>query len=144
MPGAIVFTPRRRKDTGVAQQFVVTADSGASATSISISPAIVTSGGKQNVTASPTDGGAITKVGGGNGASWQEVLSFHKDAFAFATADLEMPEGVDFSAREVMDGISMRVVRQYDIVNDKFPCRIDVLYGYKTIRGALAHRTAIN
>ena len=43
-----------------------------------------------------------------------------------------MPEGMDFAHREVMDGISMRIVRQYDINNDKFPCRLDVLYGYLT------------
>jgi hypothetical protein len=59
-------------------------------------------------------------------------LLYHKEAFAFATADLVMPKGVDFAAREVMDGISMRIVRQYDINSDKFPCRLDVLYGYKT------------
>jgi hypothetical protein len=37
-----------------------------------------------------------------------------------------------WGARQVMDGISMRIARQYDITNDKVPCRIDVLYGYKT------------
>ena len=40
--------------------------------------------------------------------------------------------------------ISMRIVRQYDINNDKLPCRIDVLYGYKTIRPQLACRLAAN
>jgi hypothetical protein len=28
----------------------------------------------------------------------------------------------------------------YDINNDKFPCRLDVLYGYKTLRAQLAAR----
>jgi hypothetical protein len=51
-----------------------------------------------------------------------------------------MPKGVDMAAREVMDGISMRLVRQYDINNDAMPCRLDVLYGYKTIRPQLACR----
>ena len=69
-------------------------------------------------------------------------LAYHEDAFTFATADLVMPRGVDFSAREVFDGISMRIVRQYDINNDKFPCRLDVYYGYKTIRPQLACRLA--
>ena len=55
-----------------------------------------------------------------------------------------MPGGVDFAAREVMDGISMRVVRAYDINNDKFPCRLDVLYGYKTLRAQLAARILSN
>jgi len=71
-------------------------------------------------------------------------LFFHEDAFAFATADLVMPKGVDFAAREVMDGISMRIVRQYDINNDKFPARLDVMYGYKTIRAQLAARIISN
>jgi hypothetical protein len=55
-----------------------------------------------------------------------------------------MPQGVDFASRQVLDGISMRIVRQYDINNDKFPCRLDVLYGYKTIRPELACRILSN
>ena len=51
-----------------------------------------------------------------------------------------MPDGVDFAKREVMDGISMRIVRQYTISNDQFPTRLDVLYGYKTLRAQLAAR----
>jgi hypothetical protein len=68
-------------------------------------------------------------------------MAYQKNAFAFATADLIMPKDVHFAAREVLDGISMRIV-QYDIINDKFPCRIDVLYGFKTIRPQLACRIA--
>ena len=71
-------------------------------------------------------------------------MCFHRDAFAFATADLVMPKGVDFAAREVQDGVSMRIVRAYDINSDKFPTRIDVLYGYKTVRPQLAARLANN
>jgi hypothetical protein len=29
-----------------------------------------------------------------------------------------------------MDGLSMRIWRQGDIVNDSAPCRLDVLYGF--------------
>ncbi len=135
--------PETKADTGALQPFVVTADYAGGAGNLQISPAIVTSGGRQNVTASPNNGGAVTKVGGAS-AVYKPSLAFHKDAFAFATADLVMPSGVDFSAREVMDGISMRVVRQYDINNDKFPTRLDVLYGYKTIRPELACRILSN
>ena len=136
--------PETKADTGVLQQFVVTANSGASATSLSISPSITASAGRQNVTGSPADNAAVSKVGGGNGADWQETLAFSKNAFAFATADLVLPEGVDFAAREVLDGISMRIVKAYTIADDKMPCRIDVLYGYKAIRPQLACRVGIN
>jgi hypothetical protein len=136
--------PETKADTGVLQQFVVTSNSGASATSVAISPSITASGGRQNVSGSPADNAAISKVGGGASADWQETLAFSKNAFAFATADLVLPQGVDFAAREVMDGISMRVIRDYTISDDKYPCRIDVLYGYKAIRPQLAARVGIN
>lgn len=132
--------PETKADIGRLQQFVLTADYAGGAGSLQISPAIVVSGATQNVSASPTNGGAVGKVGAGANELLTNSLVFHKDAFTFATADLVMPQGVDFAAREVYDGISMRVVRAYDINNDKFPCRLDVLYGYKTLRPQLAAR----
>ena len=136
--------PETKADTGALQQFVVTADYAGGAGTLSFAPAIYTSGGRQNVVAAGmANGAAMTKIGAANGI-YKPSLAFHKDAFAFATADLVMPSGVDFSARQVMDGISMRIVRQYDINNDKFPTRLDVLYGYKTIRPQLAARILSN
>jgi hypothetical protein len=135
--------PETKADTGVAHQFVITADYAGGAGNLAISPAIVVTGATQNCTASPTNGGAVTKVGGAS-AVYKPSLAFHKDAFAFVSADLVMPEGVDWKAREVYDGISMRIVRAYDINNDKFPCRLDVLYGYKTLRAQLAARILSN
>jgi hypothetical protein len=136
--------PETKADTGALQQFVVTADYAGGAGTISVSPAVYTSGGMQNVTSSGIpNGAAVTKVGGAS-AVYKPSVVFHQDAFAFATADLIMPKGVDFAAREVYDGISMRIVRAYDINNDALPCRIDVLYGYKTIRPQLACRILSN
>ncbi len=137
--------PETKTDTGELQTFVITSDYAGGAGNLAISPAIVSDAtdGEQNVTASPADNAPISKQGGAN-ASHGLSMAFHQDAFAFATADLIMPEGVDFAKRMVLDGISMRVVRQYDINNDKFPCRVDVLYGYKTIMAELAARLANN
>lgn len=135
--------PETKADTGVLQQFVIAANHAGGAGTLQISPALVTSGAPKNVTGSPADNVAITKVGGAS-AVYKPSLAFHKDAFAFATADLVMPEGVDFAKRESLDGISMRIVRQYDINNDKFPCRLDILYGYKTLRAELAARILSN
>lgn len=135
--------PETKADTGSLQPFVVTADYAGGAGTLAISPSIVTSGGRQNVTGSPANGAAVAKVGGAS-AVYRPSLAFHKDAFAFATADLVMPQGVDFAAREVMDGLSMRIVRQYSISNDQFPTRLDVLWGCKTIRPELACRILSN
>lgn len=133
--------PETKQDTGVLQQFVVTTDSGANATSLAVSPTPVTSGARQNVTlVSAGASKAIVKVGAGASETLNQSLAFHKDAFTFVTADLELPKGVDFAHREVYDGISMSVVRDFNISDRSFPCRIDVLYGFKTLRPQLAAR----
>ena len=129
--------PETKVDTGRLQQFVATADG---TTSVAVYPTPVTSGAKQNIVINSAGAGKAVVVAGTASTAVQTGLAFQKGAFAFATADLVMPEGVDWAAREVYDGISMRIVRAYDINNDKFPCRLDVLYGYKTIRPELAVR----
>lgn len=141
LAGCNAVDPETKADRGFLQQFVITADSGASATSLAISPSIVITGPTQNVTASPTDTGNVLKVGGGASALYAQSVLFHPEAFAFVSADLiDVSKFGAWGARQVMDGISMRIARQYDIVNDAIPCRIDVLYGYKTIRAQLACR----
>lgn len=133
--------PETKVTTSDLQQFVVTANSGTSATSLAISPAIVTSGARQNVSGSPADNAAITKVGAGANETLTQSLAYHKNAFAFATVDLEdVSKYGAWGAREVFDGISMRIARQYAIGTDTIPCRIDILYGFKTIRPQLAVR----
>lgn len=135
--------PETKASTGVLQQFVVTADFAGGEGDLSISPSIISSGVTQNVNAAAADGKVVTKVGGAS-ASHGISMAYHEDAFTFATADLVMPKGVDFAARHVYDGISMRIVRDYDINNDNLPCRIDVLYGYRTLRPEYACRLAFN
>jgi hypothetical protein len=135
--GVYSVHPETKVSTGILQQFVV--GSGATTTSFPISPAIVATGATQNVSNTAADNSAISFLGTASTAVGTSLV-YQKEAFAFATADLIMPSGVDFARREVLDGISMRIVRQYDINNDKFPCRLDVLYGYKTLRAQFAAR----
>jgi hypothetical protein len=139
--GCFRVHPETKASTGVLQQFVMTADNAGGAVAFSFAPAIYTSGGKQNVVAAGmANGAALVKVGAGNGELLNGDLVFHKNAFTFATADLLLPTGVDFAAREVMDGISMSIVRDFAISDRSFPCRVDVLYGYKALRPQLAAR----
>jgi hypothetical protein len=132
--------PETKTTTADLQQFVVTANSGTSATSLAISPSIVVSGATQTVSGSPADNAAIVKVGAGASETLTQSLAYHRDAFTFVTAALPRPEGVDFAATEVMDGMAMSIVRDFDISDRSFPCRIDLLYGYKAIRPELAAR----
>ena len=133
--------PQTRESTGSLQQFVVTAAAtGSSTATLSISPAIYTStSALATVNSFPQAAAAITMLGSA-ATQYPQNLVYHKDAITFATADLLMPQGVDMASRQVHNGISMRIVRQYDINNDRLPCRIDVLYGFSTIRPQMACR----
>lgn len=145
LAGVNSVNPRSKQDNGVLQQFVVTADANSGATTgpatLSISPAITTSGAYQTVTASPADDAAITVLGTG-GASYGQSVAFHRDAFVLGMADLPLPMGTHQAARisDEQLGISIRMIWDYDSVNDKFICRTDVLYGWVTARGGLASR----
>jgi len=135
--------PQTRQTTGSLQQFVVTADATAASgawSSVSVSPAIFTSSNALATVDSFPQSGAVVTVLGAASTAYPQNLIYHKDAITFATADLLLPQGVDMASRQVHNGISMRIVRQYDINNDRMPCRIDVLYGYGVIRAAQAAR----
>jgi hypothetical protein len=136
--------PETKVDTGVLQQFVITAAYAGGNGNITVSPTPVTSGAKQNVVINSAGASKTVVVAGTASTEHTTSLLYHEDAFTFATADLVMPKGVDFARREVQDGISLRIVRQYDINNDNLPCRIDLLYGYKTLRPEWATRAHFN
>lgn len=135
--------PETKVSTGVLQQFVVTEDL-AGTGSLKLSPSIILAGPKQNVTIPSTSATAALTYAGTLSTAHGLSLAYQMGAFCFGTADLVMPGGVDFAERRTQDGIRMRIVRQYDINNDKLPCRVDVLYGFKALRPQLACRLANN
>jgi len=93
---------------------------------------------------SDTDGVAINVVGAADGL-FQNDIFMHKDAFVMATADLEdVSQYGAFGARDVMDGISIRLARQYDINSDNVPARLDVLFGFDELYPELASRHMYN
>jgi hypothetical protein len=136
--------PESKVDTGILQQFVLLEASAGGNVNLEVSPTPVTSGAKQNVVINSAGASKDLAFGGTLSTEHTTSLLYHKDAFTFATADLVMPNGVDFARREVMDGLSLRIVRAYDINNDNLPCRIDILYGKKTIRPEWAARCHFN
>ena len=132
--------PQTRESTGSLYQFVALADVTASTTASVTVPAMYSaSQALATVDALPVSGAAVTFLGAAS-TQYPQNLIYHRDAITFATADLLMPQGVDMASRQVHNGISLRVVRQYDINNDRLPCRIDVLYGYSVIRPQMAVR----
>ena len=124
------------------QEFTVLNDGSSNASgqlTLTISPPIITSGPQQTVSAAPADNAALTFRGTAN-VAYPQNLAFHRNAFALVTVPLEMPDGVNFKARETHKGLSMRVIKDYDIVNDTEIIRLDVLYGVDAIYPDLAAR----
>jgi hypothetical protein len=143
--GVFRVHPETKIATATLQQFVVTTAYTGGAGTINFAPAMVydATNGYQNVSAAPASNAALTftqTLSTAHGMS----LAYHPDAFCLGTADLVMPQGVDMAARAVKDGISCRIVRQYDINNDFLPCRVDILYGVSAIRPQLACRVTAN
>ena len=140
--GVYAVNPQTRESTGSLFQFVVLADKtldGSGAGDLTVAPIYSSSHALATVDSLPASGKAVTFVGAAS-TQYPQNLVYHKDAITFATADLLLPQGVDMASRAVHNGISLRVVRQYDINNDRMPCRIDVLYGYGVIRPQMACR----
>lgn len=137
--GVDSVNPENQQDTGLTAQFTVLAAAQANASGVvtlSIYPAIIpiaATVSNGTTTISPAAGSAITFAGAAS-TTFVMNLAYHQDAFTLATTDLIMPGGTDFAARETYDGISMRIIRQYDITNDAYPCRIDVLAGWAALR----------
>ena len=134
--------PQTRESTGSLFQFVATAETtlnGSGAGNITVAPIYSAGNALATVDVLPQSGKAVVFVGAAS-TTYAQNIAYHRDAIAFATADLLLPQGVDMASRAVHNGISLRVVRQYDINNDRMPCRVDVLYGYNTIRPQMACR----
>lgn len=142
--------PQNRQSTGQLQQFVLTADvnsdSSGNAT-LQLSPQIIPpvsasiQSQYQNVNSFPIINAQIIVNGGAAAGSVTTCnMAYHRDAFTLGCADLEMPRGVDMAARvsDKQTGMSIRMVRMYDINNDRMPCRLDVLYGWATLYQELA------
>ncbi|WP_440966149.1 P22 phage major capsid protein family protein [Massilia sp. GER05] len=131
LPGVFAVNPKTRNSTGVLAQFVVTADLAAGAVSIPVSPALVTNGAFQNVTASPTNGQNFLIVGAAS-TTYQTNIAYHKDAFTLAMVPMATPQaGSGATAhQETSDGFTVKVTEFYDGTNDVSIMRLDVLFGW--------------
>jgi hypothetical protein len=142
-----------RQTTNVLQQFRVVGDTDSDATGnatvVTISPAITPAGQYQTTDSAAVAGAAINVFGvaqAGQGALagtvTPQALAFHRDCFTLASADLPVPNNVEYGARAADPdlGLSIRILRDYNIMSDQWPCRVDVLYGCTSLRPQLGCR----
>lgn len=125
------------------QQFVVQSavSSVAGNMTISVFPAIITSGPYQTVSADVADNAVITVLGT-SATAYRQNMAFHRDAFALVTVPIVAPpsnSGVAFSS-QTYKGLTVSYASQFDITNFRQIYRFDVLYGVKAIDPRLATR----
>ncbi len=126
------------------QKFVVTADTSSDAAglaSIPIYPPINATGATRTVSNSPAAGALLTIIGTANQLTAQSI-AFHESAFVIGMAPLVVPKGIHFGASQSDpdSGVSIRMISDYDILNDLFITRCDVLYGHAAQRPEWAVR----
>lgn len=131
------------------KQFVITAIGG---TTVTVSPAIylglsASTAAKRNVCSSTGAALALTDFNsktvtffGAASQAYRNNLMYHQDAFTFVTADLPLMDDAHKCVRKEQDGLSIRVWMASDIRNDELLMRMDILYGFKTLRPEWACR----
>ena len=141
--GVYAVNPVSFANIGRLKNFVVTADTvtdGSGNSTIAIEPAVITTGPFQNVTNGIKDNSPITVLTGATGTTHPNNIAFTKEAMGLVMVPLQMPRGMDMAAVETRDGISIRFVRGFDIVNARFISRLDILYGVAKYYDELAVR----
>jgi len=130
---------RTREATSRLQMFTVLADitaDGSGDVAALISPAIITTGAYKTcdiVGGTVPDAAVITVTSGVAGARSREGMAFHKQALTLATADMEAFKGGVDNSTGALDGYSMRVAMDSDVLRDKTICRLDMLYGVRLL-----------
>lgn len=141
--GVNKVNPVSKADTGQLMQFVVTSDfssDGSGNGTVNISPAFITTGPLQNVTALPAVNAAITPLAAASKVSPMNMV-FHKDAFGLICVDLPKPDGVEVArVRSKKLNIALRMIKWYNGTQDTELYRLDVLYGWTILRPTFACR----
>lgn len=141
--GVNAVNAENKQDLGYLRRFVVTADvssDGSGNATIIVSPAIIAGGAYKNVTARPADNAAITVVSGTASTTYPQNMIFHKDAFAMVSVDMPVPRGLDMAEQITFDGVTLRFVRGFDILNNRRICRFDLMAGFGSLQEGWAVR----
>lgn len=128
--------PESKISLGRLKQFVVnnTISDTTGAIAVSISPAVITGGGYQNVDFGPATAAVVTVMGAPvaniSGATVKQSLAWYRDAIVFANPPmLDLSQLVKFTAQESFEGYNIRFAQQWDPNNDLLPARIDTISG---------------
>lgn len=138
LEGVYKVHPITKAVTNELQQFVV--GSGATTTNIPVSPSLyAASNGLQNISGLPANDTALTFVGAAS-TGYKQNIAMHKSAFKMVTAPLYAPKGVDLVATQTVDGVTVNLVRDFDVKTREVITRLDILYAFDPVRPEWAVR----
>ncbi len=138
--GVNAVHPQTKQNLGYLQEFVLTQASAGGTVTLHVSPSFYLTGPKQNISALPVDDVAVT-IKGTASTTFGQNIAFSPDAFYFVTADLPNPKGMGVDcAQRTWKGITMRFMNGFDISQDLFVSRFDILFGAGVLRPELAVR----
>lgn len=141
-----MVNPYTKVATSVYQQFTATKDAAIGATEVIVSPAPISSGPYQNISAG-ISGTTLTLIGA-TGSVNQESILLHKSAIAVASPELEAPTGgkgvldAHFESDDEL-GLGIRFISQYDGLGAApgangvpgWANRMDLIFGTRIVRG---------
>lgn len=142
--GVFRVHPLTKKVLASLQPFVVLEDATADGTGVanlSVSPAFLpaTAAAEQNISALPAPAAALVFAGAEDQIMVSNMV-YHKSAFRLGVAPLVKPEGVDMVGEARVNGITVRIIRDYDVLKDQMVTRLDVLWGLANVRPEWATR----
>lgn len=135
--GVYAIHPETKVAYNYLQEFTIQANvtaSGVSDADLTIVPAIVTSGARQNVSAAPADDAPITFIGAASTA-YPLNLFYQKDAIRFMTVPLPAMKDAEWNATRAFEGIDVTFHHYWDKDAYKRKTRLDVLYGAVAVNG---------
>jgi hypothetical protein len=148
IPGVHPCHPETKQAYSHLQQFVVLATG---VEKVTVAPSFFLTGAKKNICAADGSDLAVTVFDeatltffGDASQSHRQNLMYHRDAFTFVTADLPLMDDAHKCVRRMKDNLSLRVWQASDIRNDELLMRIDILWGFKTLRAPWASRINSN
>lgn len=147
IPAGTVFTiascyavhPQTKVNLGYLQQFTTTAavtETASNQVILPISPAIyyTTTDPRQNVNTAPVDEDTCTVAVGAASTTYTNSLVYHKDAYRMVSVPLVMPTSAEFAEQYTYKGITVAIVRSWDILKRRMITRLDFLGGFAPVR----------
>lgn len=143
--GVYSVHPQTKVSTGKLKQFshvgaTVTADASGYAT-LTLNEPIYSSasGSLQNVSALHADEASLVFVGAAS-TTYKQSLMFHKKAFRVCSVPLVMPTNAEISEQVTEQGISLALIRDFDVKTRKMITRLDWLGTIVAVRPSHACR----